>query len=254
MAKAICIVPVAPMRSTASHASEQVSQLVFGEVCEVNDTSGDFSFVTCLYDGYRGWCQTKQLELANDEQAYFPTVLIDRWASTIQCNEQPMQLPMGSNIGFLKNGHAHFGALKFHYDSHFYSVPLHPDLAIFKQAALSFINTPYLWGGRTVFGVDCSGFTQMVYKFCGVPLLRDASQQATQGEVVDFLQEVVMGDLAFFDNEDGKITHVGIMLDNKTIIHASGKVRIDAMDQAGIINGDNNQRTHKLRIIKRVVQ
>jgi gamma-D-glutamyl-L-lysine dipeptidyl-peptidase len=253
MPKAICIVPVSPMRLAASHSSEQVSQLVFGDVCEVNDTVTDFSFITSLYDGYKGWCQSKQLIPVTDEQAYFPTVLIDKWVSSIHCNQQPMQLPMGSNVGFLLNGQSQLGSFEFSYDGHSYAVPVAPSSRMLKQVALSYINTGYLWGGRTVFGVDCSGFTQMVYKFCGIRLLRDASQQATQGTVVDFLQEVTLGDLAFFDNEEGRITHVGIMLDNTTIIHASGKVRIDYLDQAGIVSSETKERTHKLRIIKRVL-
>jgi len=160
---------------------------------------------------------------------------------------------MGSNIGFLHKGESQLNNCKWQYDSQYYEVPFQASLSMLKQVALSFINTAYQWGGRTVFGVDCSGYTQMVYRFCGVSLLRDASQQATQGQVVDFLQEVQMGDLAFFDNEEGKITHVGIMLDSSTIIHASGKVRIDTIDQAGIISNDTKERTHKLRIIRRML-
>lgn len=104
-----------------------------------------------------------------------------------------------------------------------------------------------------MFGVDCSGFCQMVYRFCNVHLLRDAYQQATQGEVVGFLQEARCGDLAFFDNEEGRITHVGILLNDNEIIHSSVKVRIDSIDNMGIINRDTRQRTHKLRIIKRMI-
>jgi cell wall-associated NlpC family hydrolase len=117
--------------------------------------------------------------------------------------------------------------------------------------AFLFLNTAYLWGGKSVFGTDCSGFTQTVFKTVGIALLRDAYQQATQGETVDFLQEVHTGDLAFFDNAEGRITHVGILINDHEIIHASGKVRVDSIDNQGIINVDTGLRTHNLRIIKR---
>lgn len=121
-----------------------------------------------------------------------------------------------------------------------------------KKISYTFINTSYLWGGRSVFGIDCSGFTQVVFKCLSIPLLRDASQQATQGDEVGFLQEGKSGDLAFFDNHAGRITHVGILLNENTIIHASGKVRVDTIDSLGIVNTDTGQRTHKLRLIKRI--
>ena len=112
---------------------------------------------------------------------------------------------------------------------------------------------PYLWGGRSPFGIDCSGFMQSVYACIGVKLKRDAYQQAEMGSTIAFLQETKAGDLAFFDNEEGKITHVGMMLDNHTIIHASGKVRVDTIDSYGILNADDHQYSHTLRIIKRIV-
>lgn len=120
-----------------------------------------------------------------------------------------------------------------------------------RAAALRYLETPYLWGGRTRCGIDCSGFSQAVYQSMGIALPRDAWQQAEQGEVVGFLQEAVCGDLAFFDNEEGRITHVGVMLNAAEVIHASGKVRIDPIDNQGIINGDTGVRTHRLRVIKR---
>ena len=110
-----------------------------------------------------------------------------------------------------------------------------------------------MWGGKTPFGIDCSGFTQMVYKLCGYQLLRDAKQQATQGEVLSFIEESEPGDLAFFDNEEGEIIHVGIILNDYHIIHAHGKVRIDSLDHSGIFNSDLQKHTHKLRVIKKII-
>jgi len=115
------------------------------------------------------------------------------------------------------------------------------------------LNAPYLWGGKTPFGIDCSGFTQMVYKLNGYNLLRDASQQATQGIPLSFIEESEPGDLAFFDNNEGLITHVGIIMENNYIIHAHGKVRIDRLDHSGIYNVDKKTHTHKLRVIKKVI-
>ena len=115
------------------------------------------------------------------------------------------------------------------------------------------MNTPFLWGGKTPFGVDCSGFTQMVYKLCGYKLFRDANQQASQGEVLSFIEESEPGDLAFFDNEEGEIIHVGIILKDYNILHAYGKVRIDTLDHSGIFNYDLQIHTHKLRVIKKII-
>jgi cell wall-associated NlpC family hydrolase len=121
------------------------------------------------------------------------------------------------------------------------------------ETAFMYVNAPYLWGGKTPFGIDCSGFTQMVYKLNGYALLRDASQQATQGVPLSFIEESEAGDLAFFDNEEGKIIHVGIIMDDNYIIHASGKVRVDRLDHLGIYNAELNKHTHKLRVIKKII-
>ena len=122
------------------------------------------------------------------------------------------------------------------------------------EDALGFLNAPYLWGGRSFFGIDCSGFTQIIYKINGIKLPRDAYQQVEYGEALDFVEEAKGGDLAFFENENGDIIHVGIMLDDQKIIHAHGKVRIDELDSVGVFNKEQNKHTHKLRIIKRIVK
>jgi cell wall-associated NlpC family hydrolase len=121
-----------------------------------------------------------------------------------------------------------------------------------RYIAFKFLNTAYLWGGRTVWGIDCSGYVQMVYKFFGIQLMRDAYMQSAQGDAVGFLEEVHCGDLAFFEDDERKIIHVGLLLNSNQVIHASGKVRVDIIDNQGIVNSDTGERTHQLRIIKRL--
>ena len=121
------------------------------------------------------------------------------------------------------------------------------------STAYLFLNAPYLWGGKTPLGIDCSGFTQLVYKINGVKLKRDASDQALQGQTLSFIEESEPGDLAFFDDSEGNITHVGLLLENHRIIHASGMVRIDKIDQSGIFNIETQSHSHKLRFIKKMI-
>jgi cell wall-associated NlpC family hydrolase len=163
-----------------------------------------------------------------------------------------MHIPFGLPLHFFEHGRAEIGNYKMEFEGKTWN----PEESNFNEETINwltgqYLNTAYLWGGRSIYGIDCSGFTQQVFRFLNIVLPRDAYQQAALGEVVGFLQEAVAGDLAFFDNADGKITHVGIMLDAATVIHASGRVRIDDIDNFGIINRDTGERTHQLRIIKR---
>ena len=253
MSFVIAIVPVTPMRSEASHRAEMVNQLLFGETAKVLASTKDFTKIQCIYDDYIGWCQTSQLAFITEALLNNnPNVLSANYLSEIRCNGASMQIPMGCPVGIFQNGQMQIG-----HDLFNVTVSLTQPSAAFvnesaiKTVANSYLNTPYLWGGKSIFGIDCSGFTQQVYRTLGIALPRDAHQQATMGEVVGFLQEATCGDLAFFDNAEGKITHTGLMLNNSTIIHASGKVRIDSIDNMGIINQLSGERTHQLRIIKR---
>ncbi|MBT8272203.1 MAG: C40 family peptidase, partial [Bacteroidia bacterium] len=153
-------------------------------------------------------------------------------------------IPLGSSLNGLK-------LFKHAFDGHKISGKKKKEHLI--NTAAMYMNAPYLWGGKTPFGIDCSGFTQMVYKINGYELLRDASQQASQGEALSFIEESEAGDLAFFDNADGDIVHVGIIMKDNYIIHAHGQVRIDRLDHSGIYNMDKRTHTHKLRVIKKII-
>lgn len=252
MAFVFCMVPVAPMRKEAAHRSEMVSQLLFGEIAEVINVQKDFTQIRCLYDGYEGWCQSTQL-LAIDTgtAAINRELLTDAWCSTIDLNGQKMQIPLGSSMGLLQNGEITIGNYHINYGEALSDPSANLCTAdTIAARAMRYLNTAYLWGGRSVFGIDCSGFVQQVFRFFQIALPRDAYQQATVGEPVGFLQETKCGDLAFFDNEEGRITHVGLLLTPDTIIHSSGKVRIDKIDNMGILSSDTGQRTHRLRMIR----
>ncbi len=254
MRYAVCCVPVSPLRSEASHRSEMVSQQLFGEKSMVIETAPDnWVKIALKYDGYEGWVQ--QSHLAEIDEEHFLKVdkdLTEDWINEVDYNGHMMYVPMGSSLSAFKNGKAFWRRNTVYFKGKVWNpeeIKITPKLV--KQIAFKFLNTSYLWGGKSVFGIDCSGYSQMTYKFLNKHLPRDAWQQAEYGVVVNFLQEAHCGDLAFFDNEEGKITHVGILLNQHEIIHSSGKVRIDKIDTQGIMNLETKQRTHKLRIIKR---
>ena len=249
----VCCVPVACLRKEPLHSAELTSQLLFGECCKVLLTEKDWVLVQCQYDEYEGWCQLNQLtEIILDDFLYAKKDLAFDWANEMKYNGANMRIPFGSSLTGVTNGKAEWKKNTVHYEGKVWELSKAERTAkSIRGVALRYLNTAYLWGGKSVFGIDCSGFTQMVYKFFSVPLPRDAAHQAEKGEVIGFLQEARLGDLAFFDDAEGKINHVGILLSDYEIIHAAGKVRIDKIDAQGILNVDTAQRTHQLRIIKR---
>lgn len=251
MSFVVCIVAVCPLRSEASHRSEMISALLLGEAAEVLEREKDFIKIRCLYDDYIGWAQASQLvEVSEDIAMRKPSSFTFKRNTTALLNGTEVYLSIGTPVFET----AEFGNYKIEYneDETLLFEPSFFKEEVIKMVALLYENVPYLWGGKSSFGIDCSGFVQQVYKLFGKPLLRDAYQQATGGEVVHFLEEAQCGDLAFFDNEEGKIVHVGILFGKNEIIHASGNVRVDTIDSFGIINRTTGQRTHKLRVIKRV--
>ena len=245
----ICNLSIVPLRVEPSDTSELVSQVLYGEIFKVLEQRKSWSRIRLAYDKYEGWIDNKQyLEITEDnyksiknEKHLLSSDLVEYIEDE---HKQLYTIPIGASLNGLE-------LLKHGFDGNKTSI-VQPKENLIKTASL-YLNAPYLWGGKTPFGIDCSGFTQMVYKLNGYELLRDASQQATQGLALSFIEESEPGDLAFFDNSEGQIIHVGIIMENNYIIHAHGKVRIDRLDHSGIYNIDKNSHTHKLRVIKKII-
>ncbi len=252
----ICNLSIVPLRLEDADVSEMVSQIIFGEHFEVLDSTKKWSHIRLAFDGYEGYIDNKQyIEIDEDtyndlseSESIYAAELIDYLTDK---NNNLTTIPLGSRLPFYNNGICSILKNDFKYQGEIYKGELSKENIV--QKAFLFLNTPYLWGGKTPFGIDCSGFTQLVYKLCGYSLPRDAKDQATQGEVLSFIEESEPGDLAFFDNEEGIITHVGIIMKDYYIIHAHGKVRIDLLDHSGIYNTDTKTHTHKLRVIKKIL-
>jgi len=261
-----------------------VTQLLFGEHFEILEEKKSWTLIRTAYDEYECWIDSKQfLPISNLNRISESTTAVSTeivqlaspQLSPKEREEQHIPIVLGSSLPKYKSKEFILGSKKYSFEgTAIFPFAKKKGLTI-NEVAKWYLNTPYLWGGRSPFGIDCSGYTQIVYKINGIKLLRDAWQQAEQGKTLSFLEEAKTGDLAFFDNEEGKIVHVGIILEShlpssqklelhnrgtpsplgkvgmgRSIIHASGKVRIDKLDHQGIFNETLKKYTHRLRIIK----
>ena len=254
----INILSVLPVRSEPDHKSEMVNQLLFGEQFTVLEEKGDWIRIECALDSYLGWittASTTSLDTAPEIGKTNPLEIVSQ-PVRVSHSDSPdssfLILPGSTLPGLdVSNGNFYCGnkVYKLHSSIHQDNNPC----GLEKLAATSmlFLNAPYQWGGRSLFGIDCSGFVQLIYKICGIALPRDASQQLEKGKALSFTSEAQAGDLAFFARPDESISHVGMILDNSKIIHASGKVRIDSIDHQGIFNSEKQDYTHFLRVIHR---
>lgn len=253
----VCNLSLVPLRAEASDKSEMCSQLLFGDHFTILEEGEKWTRIQTEYDEYEGWIDNKQYVKINqttfDGLRNTKSVLgLEVFCKASKTDNQVfLKLLAGSTIPQHVDGLFYLGDTRYKIEGNTVNPKNSEFRSVVKDAAKFYLGAPYLWGGRTIFGIDCSGFTQIVFKQFGIKLKRDAWQQAEQGELVGFLQEARAGDLAFFDNEEGRITHVGIMLNDYEIIHASGTVRIDPIDNQGIFNSELNRYTHKLRIVKR---
>jgi cell wall-associated NlpC family hydrolase len=249
---------VVPCRAEASDSSEQVTQLLFGETIKVYEKKRSWYRVKTAHDNYECWMDEKQFLFITqsqfeDLQSQLPLVAAD----FVQLIQHPksgemISLLLGSNLPYFKKNIIQIDKDEWKFEGITLNTQEQQPKSKITEHALLLLNAPYQWGGRSPFGIDCSGFIQIIYKLNGISLPRDASQQAEVGQALSFIEEAEEGDLAFFDNEEGHITHVGIILENNRIIHASGMVRIDQLDHQGIYNQEIKNYTHRLRLISKI--
>ncbi len=252
----ICLQTLIALRNEPSETAEMVSQILFGEIYKLIDSLEKWVKIKLINDGYEGWIDKKlayEIDATQKNQLdKLDKKKVNAAINFIQKENNKQLLPIVAGSEF------HIGVnTTMQIDNKTYSIPeiekLKSEINL-HEAALQFLNAPYLWGGKSILGIDCSGLIQVVYKTQGIILPRDASEQAKLGNNISFISEAKTGDLAFFDNEDGDIIHVGMFLDSNTIIHASGWVRIDPIDHQGIYKTEEDKYSHKLRIIKRVIE
>lgn len=249
----ICENVFVPLRSGPSHKSEMLSQVLFGEKYSVIEKSGTWIKVETVFDKYNGWLDTDHLQHSPVTEENKSCVL-NRSLLCFKSDKTKLILEAGCEIFNPDFNKKTFTAGNNTYtvadelNQHFISTS-----ESIADTSLKFINSPYIWGGRIPSGIDCSGLTQLVYKIHGISIPRDSWQQAEAGNNIDFINEAEPGDLVFFDNERGKISHVGMILSKGLVIHASGRVRIDAIDHQGIFKQETGKYSHHLRTIRRVL-
>ena len=237
-----------------------VTQMLFGEVLKIyEEKRAGWRKIKTAFDDYDCWIDDKQYIEINETEFErlntSPITVCSEMANIITNidNNDLTPILLGSSLPSFKENQIRFNKFIYQFDGQTFDTSQEIAKSNLAENAMMYLNAPYLWGGRSPFGIDCSGFTQVIYKLNGFKLPRDASQQAEIGETLSFIEESKSGDLAFFDNEEGKIIHVGIMLENNNIIHASGKIRIDKIDHQGIFNSETNSYSHRLRLIKKIL-
>lgn len=239
-----------PVRRNPAESAEMITQVLFGEYVEVLDIKGNWLRIKLLIDGYEGWADKKSFTSTSNKRDNLSYIAIQNTIIRDMSNGQDIYIPIGSAIPALRNKKFVLSEISFEVTNmdHF----ARPGTNKLQQVVKKVLSIPYLWGGRCGFGFDCSGLTQYLCRLNGKEIPRDSHVQAENGETLNFINESKIGDLAFFDNSEGVIHHVGMMLGNSQIIHASGLVRTDKIDQQGIYSQQYGKYTYTLRILKRM--
>ncbi|HYG18240.1 MAG TPA: C40 family peptidase [Ohtaekwangia sp.] len=254
----VCRLSVIPVRAADADRSEQVTQLLFGDHYTVLDRTSDKKWyrIRIHYDGYEGWIDGRQHHtVARDYFEYLDRAefkITTDLTTTMLYNKSPLMILIGSIIP-ISSSELFKMEEQFAFNGEAKNLGQKREFDYLKNIAVRYVNAPYMWGGKNPFGIDCSGLVQMVFKICGYKLLRDASQQANQGKPVASLGQAKPGDLAFFNNAQGHIVHVGILVNGGKIIHASGRVRIDMLTEEGIVHSETKGLTHTLAGIRRIL-
>jgi gamma-D-glutamyl-L-lysine dipeptidyl-peptidase len=259
MNKAICIYTYIPIRKDPSESSEMVSQILYGETFSIIEKNQNWHYIELDFDGYKGWIDYKLSYLIDDQKIAWLNKINPSIVNMPVCiarqnnNNSLFYILAGSNLYDLKGNTFLLFDKSFQLQEPLQSYKQHTTQNVIERTAKQFLNAPYLWGGRSTFGIDCSGFVQTVFKVAGKNLPRDTNQQAKSGIAINSLSESLPGDVAFFENEHSEIVHTGILLSKNEIIHSSGSVHISPIDEKGIINPERQDYTHKLAVIKRIV-
>ena len=257
---ALSLHSVVPVRTEPREGAEQSTQMLFGELCTVLEQKPRWNRVKLNLDGQEGWVDEKMITPMSDDEycsyseAFSSAALVvfPMAYAVSENNGQTIPLTAGTRLTHYKDGRFEVLGVGFRIDPNMVRVqPYGMSQENLLQAVRFFLNIPYLWGGKNAMGMDCSGFTQTVMALFGKHLLRNASEQATQGEAVAELKEAQAGDLVFFDHGDGKISHVGIVIDPKRVIHCSGRVKVEKLDETGIFSAEKGEYTHHLVAIRR---
>jgi len=250
MENKISLQSVVPIRLEPSEKVEIITQLLFGETFLVLETFQNWIRIKMEYDNYEGWISENMCHEFKKPLSKRDKICIRKEYQLISKNGSIQRLSPGSELPNYDYKTATFQVDEISFQLK-EKIPPKNQVIDIASTARYFLNTPYLWGGRSIWGIDCSGLVQLVFKINDIKLPRDTYEQVKVGENVSFISEIKEGDLAFFENKEGEIIHVGICLKNNQIIHAHGSVRIDVLDHNGIYNLENSEYSHKLRVIRR---
>ncbi len=269
MEHGICTIGAIPVRITPSHRAEMVTQLLFGELFYILDADGDWIRIRMEWDQYEGWITAVQAQTLDHDSftklLHADTPVVSEPVQFLIHENSGTGFPIvaGSSLPGLKGNCLTILGETYHLEEPAFTKVPAPDSPAKASktkpqdtlcaTALIFNGAPYCWGGRSISGLDCSGFMQIIFKINGIRIGRDASHQASEGNLIPLLAEASAGDLLFFDNGEGKIIHVGMLLDSNRIIHCYGMVRIDPVDHYGIFNRETQRYSHSLRMIRRLI-
>lgn len=256
---AVCPLSIVPVRVSGADKSEMLTQLLFGECVEILHRKGKrWLKIRCLNDSTTGWVATNQLQLITpSEQETFRDFFAFslEFIHPIMSADMSRPITIGARLPDFDGIRCTLGEENYTFSGQaVFPKDLSPSAELIMKFARRYLHAPYLYGGRSPFGIDAGALIQLVFSFIGIRLHRYPEQQVEQGRTVDFVQQAQPGDIAFFQSKNGNITHTGILLPDSKIIHSFGQVRIDRIDHYGIYNEDLKKYTHKLRIVRRFLE